>query len=92
MAQQKDYRQYQDFAKGEGFDNVAEAVSKLGLHNFKRKFKVQLTRHTPIKDQKITIELKGCRWLVNGKRMEDCSEWEQNFMNRFFQEFKHLNP
>lgn len=37
---------------------------------------------------KISIELKGGRWLVNNKQLSDCSPAEQDFMNRFFQELK----
>lgn len=37
---------------------------------------------------KITIELKDGRWLVNEKQIQDCSDWERDFMNRFFQEVK----
>ncbi len=38
--------------------------------------------------KKITIELKNGRWLVNNKKIEDCSDWEKDFMNRFFQEVR----
>ena len=41
--------------------------------------------------KKITIELKHGRWLVNKKRIEDCSDWEKEFMNRFFQEVRTEN-
>lgn len=37
---------------------------------------------------KITIELKEGRWLVNKKPFQDCSEWERDFMNKFFQEVR----
>lgn len=41
--------------------------------------------------RKIEIELKDGRWLVNNKKLEDLSEWEKDFMNRFFQEVRTEN-
>ena len=38
--------------------------------------------------RKITIELKDGRWLVNNKAFQDLSEWEKDFMNKFFQEIR----
>lgn len=43
-------------------------------------------------EKKITIELKDGRWMVNNKKIEDCSQWEREFMNRFFQEVRIDNP
>jgi len=40
---------------------------------------------------KITIELKNGRWLVNKKQLQDCSEWEKDFMNKFFHEVRIQN-
>lgn len=84
MANERDYSNYEDLAKNEGYPNVAEMISKIGKHNFKRKLQIQM--HSTIK-----IERKSCRWMVNGKQLKDCSEWEQDFMNKFFQEFKNIN-
>lgn len=42
-------------------------------------------------EKKITIELKDGRWMVNNKKIEDCSHWEKDFMNRFFQEVRTEN-
>lgn len=41
--------------------------------------------------QQITIQLKDGRWLVNNKQLHECSDWERDFMNRFFQDFKSKN-
>lgn len=37
---------------------------------------------------KITIEVTGGRWLVNGKSLYECSEMEKEILNSFFKEFK----
>ncbi|WP_312208255.1 hypothetical protein [Empedobacter sp.] len=37
----------------------------------------------------ITIKLIDGRWLVNNKHLNDCSDWEKDFMNQFFKEYKH---
>ena len=36
----------------------------------------------------ITIKLVDGRWLVNNKHLHECSDWEREFMNQFFQEYK----
>lgn len=36
----------------------------------------------------ITIQLIDGRWLVNNKQLHECSDWERDFMNQFFQEYK----
>ena len=38
--------------------------------------------------QQITIQLIDGRWLVNNKQLHECSEWEREFMNQFFQQYK----
>ena len=37
---------------------------------------------------KLEIIFKDGRWLVNGKRLQDLSIEEQEFMNDFFREMK----
>lgn len=37
---------------------------------------------------KMEIEFLNGRWLVNGKRLEDMTLDEKNFMDDFFREFK----
>lgn len=39
----------------------------------------------------ITIQLTDDRWLVNNKQLNDCSDWERDFMNQFFKDFKQEN-
>lgn len=34
----------------------------------------------------ITISIVDSRWLVNGKRLKDCSELEKKFLNDFIAE------
>ena len=41
--------------------------------------------------QQITIQLIDGRWLVNNKQLHECSDWERDFMNQFFQDFKQEN-
>lgn len=79
------YQQYEEFAKKNGFKNVAEAASHYGAFEFKRRFRKNFN------SRKITIELKGGKWLVNNKLFRDCSDWEKDFMNRFFQEVRTEN-
>ena len=37
---------------------------------------------------KMHIEFLNARWLVNGKRLENMTLDEKNFMDDFFREFK----
>lgn len=38
------------------------------------------------------VELKGGRWLVNDKKIEDLDNYELLFFNNFFKKLKNQNP
>lgn len=37
---------------------------------------------------KMEISFRNCRWLVNGKRLEEMDKNEKSFMDDFFKQFK----
>lgn len=91
MARTRDY--HTEFAIKSGYKHVAEAVVELGVKNFKKgvhDYRINVQKAKELKTyHSIKIELKDNRWLVNNKHLQDCSDWEREFMNQFFKEIKN---
>ena len=86
-----EYKLLKEYAKENGFKSVSESITAMGLEEFRRgSIQFSLSGKQPY-SLKMEIKKIGCRWLVNGKKLEDCSDWEKEFMNRFFQEVRAEN-
>ncbi len=78
----------EQYAKQNGYNTVSEAVSAMGSLEFRRKSRKFALSNKQPEALKMEIKKIGCRWLVNGKQLQDCSDWEKDFMNKFFQEVR----
>ena len=86
-----EYKILQEYAKERGFKSVTEAITTMGWEEFRRgSIQFSLSEKQPY-SLKMEIKKIGSRWLVNGKQLKDCSDWEKEFMNRFFKEVRTEN-